>query len=149
MLALAIPMMIFYVISILIGCASSAASAARRAGERRGRSLAAVADVAAPTATELVARYDFALDRFQLEALDALDAGQSVLVAAPTGSGKTVVAEYAIDAALADGRRAFYTAPIKALSNQKYHDLVRAPRRRSRSACSPATTRSTATRRSW
>ncbi|MDO9174037.1 MAG: DEAD/DEAH box helicase, partial [Actinomycetota bacterium] len=55
---------------------------------------------------------------------DALDAGESVLVAAPTGSGKTVVAEYAIDAAVADGKRAFYTAPIKALSNQKYHDLV-------------------------
>ncbi len=47
-----------------------------------------------------------------------------MLVAAPTGSGKTVVAEYAIDVAIADGHRAFYTAPIKALSNQKYHDLV-------------------------
>lgn len=73
---------------------------------------------------ELVAHYEFPLDRFQLKALDALDNGESVLVAAPTGSGKTVVAEYAIDAAVADGRRAFYTAPIKALSNQKYHDLV-------------------------
>ena len=70
------------------------------------------------------ARYDFPLDPFQLRALDALDAGQSVLVAAPTGSGKTVVAEYAIAPALADGRRAFYTAPIKALSNQKYRDLA-------------------------
>ena len=68
--------------------------------------------------------YDFALDRFQLEAIDALDAGNSVLVAAPTGSGKTVVAEHAIDDALAHGQRAFYTAPIKALSNQKYRDLV-------------------------
>ncbi len=47
-----------------------------------------------------------------------------MLVAAPTGSGKTVVAEYAIDAAVIDGKRAFYTAPIKALSNQKYRDLV-------------------------
>ncbi len=73
---------------------------------------------------ELIAHYAFPLDGFQLRALDALDAGESVLVAAPTGSGKTVVAEYAIDAAVADGRRAFYTAPIKALSNQKYHDLV-------------------------
>ena len=71
----------------------------------------------------LVASYGFPLDRFQLEALDALDAGESVLVAAPTGSGKTVIAEYAIAAALADGNTAFYTAPIKALSNQKYHDL--------------------------
>jgi ATP-dependent RNA helicase HelY len=72
----------------------------------------------------LIAHYDFPLDQFQLRALDALDDGQSVLVAAPTGSGKTVVAEYAIDAAIADGKRAFYTAPIKALSNQKFHDLV-------------------------
>ncbi|MEQ1872359.1 MAG: DEAD/DEAH box helicase [Ilumatobacteraceae bacterium] len=73
---------------------------------------------------ELIAHYSFPLDDFQLRALDALDEGESVLVAAPTGSGKTVVAEYAIDAAIADGKRAFYTAPIKALSNQKYHDLV-------------------------
>ena len=63
-------------------------------------------------------------------AIDALDAGQSVLVAAPTGSGKTVVAEYAVARALAAGRRAFYTTPIKALSNQKFRDLVRRPRRR-------------------
>ena len=73
---------------------------------------------------ELTAHFGFPLDDFQLRALDALDEGQSVLVAAPTGSGKTVVAEYAIDAAVADGNRAFYTAPIKALSNQKYHDLA-------------------------
>ena len=73
---------------------------------------------------ELIAHYGFPLDDFQLRALDAIDDGQSVLVAAPTGSGKTVVAEYAIDASIADGHRAFYTAPIKALSNQKYHDLV-------------------------
>ena len=73
---------------------------------------------------ELIAHYGFPLDDFQLRALDALDDGQSVLVAAPTGSGKTVVAEYAIDVAISEGHRAFYTAPIKALSNQKYHDLV-------------------------
>jgi len=73
---------------------------------------------------ELIAHYGFPLDDFQLRALDAVDDGQSVLVAAPTGSGKTVVAEYAIDVAIAGGHRAFYTAPIKALSNQKYHDLV-------------------------
>src|SRR3954451_11076653 len=74
---------------------------------------------------DLLARYEFPLDAFQLQAIDALDAGQSVLVAAPTGSGKTVVAEYAIARALAAGRRAFYTAPIKALSNQKFLDLTR------------------------
>jgi len=69
--------------------------------------------------------YPFDLDPFQVRALDALDRGTSVLVAAPTGSGKTVVAEHAISLALAAGRRAFYTTPIKALSNQKYGDLAR------------------------
>jgi ATP-dependent RNA helicase HelY len=67
----------------------------------------------------------FPLDPFQVRALDALDEGQSVLVAAPTGSGKTVVAEYAVAKALAEGRKAFYTTPLKALSNQKFGDLVR------------------------
>ncbi len=68
-------------------------------------------------------RYDFALDAFQIEACQALDAGRDVLVAAPTGSGKTVVGEFAIHLAAATGRKAFYTTPIKALSNQKYRDL--------------------------
>jgi ATP-dependent RNA helicase HelY len=67
----------------------------------------------------------FPLDRFQTLALDALDADQSVLVAAPTGSGKTLVAEYAIAKARASGGKVFYTTPLKALSNQKYGDLVR------------------------
>ncbi len=67
----------------------------------------------------------FPLDEFQQRALDALDAGRSVLVAAPTGSGKTLVAEYAIAKALAEGGKAFYTTPLKALSNQKFGDLVR------------------------
>ncbi|HTW99655.1 MAG TPA: DEAD/DEAH box helicase, partial [Acidimicrobiales bacterium] len=71
-----------------------------------------------------LAERPFPLDGFQLEALDHLDAGRSVLVAAPTGSGKTVVAEYAIARAVASGGRAFYTTPLKALSNQKYHDLA-------------------------
>ena len=70
------------------------------------------------------------LDAFQERALDALDAGSSVLVAAPTGSGKTVVAEYAIHRALADGGKVFYTTPLKALSNQKYGDFVRTHGRR-------------------
>ncbi len=73
---------------------------------------------------DFVARYPFPLDRFQTEAIDALDRGEHVVVAVPTGSGKTVVAEYGIETARRAGRRAFYTAPIKALSNQKYHDLV-------------------------
>lgn len=67
----------------------------------------------------------FPLDDFQRRALDSIDAGRSVLVAAPTGSGKTVVAEYAVARALAEGGKAFYTTPIKALSNQKYSDLSR------------------------
>src|SRR5262249_37164258 len=54
---------------------------------------------------------------------DAIDAGHSVLVAAPTGSGKTLVAEYAIDGVLERGRHAFYTTPLKALSNQKFGDF--------------------------
>ncbi|MGH9077534.1 MAG: DEAD/DEAH box helicase, partial [Acidimicrobiales bacterium] len=66
----------------------------------------------------------FDLDRFQLAALDALDAGHSVVVAAPTGSGKTVVATYAAATALAAGHKAFYTTPLKALSNQKYAELA-------------------------
>src|SRR5690625_5218308 len=68
--------------------------------------------------------YDFPLDDFQLEGCRALEAGRAVLVAAPTGAGKTVVGEFAVHLALAQGRKAFYTTPIKALSNQKYNDLV-------------------------
>ena len=67
----------------------------------------------------------FVLDGFQRRAIEHLDSGRSVLVSAPTGSGKTVVADHAVDSALAAGRRAFYTTPIKALSNQKYRDLSR------------------------
>ncbi|MHB8294382.1 MAG: DEAD/DEAH box helicase [Acidimicrobiales bacterium] len=69
-------------------------------------------------------RLGFPLDGFQVAALDALDKGHSVLVAAPTGSGKTVVAEYAVALAIGSGRKAFYTSPLKALSNQKYSELV-------------------------
>ncbi len=65
----------------------------------------------------------FEPDPFQLRAFDELEAGKNVIVAAPTGAGKTLVASYAVELALAAGRRLFYTTPIKALSNQKYHDL--------------------------
>ncbi len=68
----------------------------------------------------------FKLDPFQREAIDKLDTGVGgVLVSAPTSSGKTVVAEYAIFRALRDGSKVIYTTPLKALSNQKYHDFVR------------------------
>jgi ATP-dependent RNA helicase HelY len=63
------------------------------------------------------------LNDFQLAALEPLRAGRSVLLAAPTGSGKTLVAEIAIDLSIRRGRRAIYTAPIKALSNQKFRDF--------------------------
>ena len=66
---------------------------------------------------------NFDLDDFQVEAIEHLDAGRSVVVAAPTGSGKTFVAEHAIAQARAAGRRGLYTTPIKALSNQKFRDL--------------------------
>ncbi|HEX5996658.1 MAG TPA: DEAD/DEAH box helicase [Jiangellales bacterium] len=68
--------------------------------------------------------YDFTLDKFQIRACESVEAGRGVLVAAPTGSGKTVVGEFAVHLALEQGRKCFYTTPIKALSNQKYHDLV-------------------------
>jgi ATP-dependent RNA helicase HelY len=74
---------------------------------------------------EFAASLGFDLDPFQVDALDALDHHKSVVVAAPTGAGKTVVAEYAIAKALVSGCKAFYTTPLKALSNQKYGDLVR------------------------
>ncbi|HYO39308.1 MAG TPA: DEAD/DEAH box helicase [Nocardioidaceae bacterium] len=69
--------------------------------------------------------YDFELDDFQVRACKALEAGQGVLVAAPTGSGKTLVGEFAVHLALEQGRKCFYTTPIKALSNQKFNDLVK------------------------
>ena len=69
--------------------------------------------------------YPFGLDGFQQEGCAALEAGHGVLVAAPTGAGKTVVGEFAVHLALAQGRKCFYTTPIKALSNQKFGDLVK------------------------
>ncbi|MGO3287713.1 DEAD/DEAH box helicase, partial [Brachybacterium sp.] len=74
--------------------------------------------------TAFTARYPFDLDEFQLAGGRALEGGSSVLVAAPTGAGKTVVGEFAVHLALARGHKVFYTAPIKALSNQKFGELV-------------------------
>lgn len=65
----------------------------------------------------------FDLDDFQHEAIDALESGDNVLVAAPTGAGKTVVADFAVFLGSKRNVKAFYTTPIKALSNQKYHDF--------------------------
>lgn len=77
-----------------------------------------------PALAEFTARYDFAFDDFQLEGCRALEDGKSVLVAAPTGAGKTIVGEFAAFLGQQRGLRAFYTTPIKALSNQKYQELV-------------------------
>lgn len=81
----------------------------------------------ARAATSLRARWveglSFTPDPFQIDALDAVEAGNSVLVAAPTGAGKTIVGQFGAYVAVQRGMRAFYTTPIKALSNQKYLEL--------------------------
>jgi ATP-dependent RNA helicase HelY len=82
------------------------------------------AGAAHPVFEAFSGQYDFALDDFQRRACHVVEEGRGVLVAAPTGSGKTVVGEFAVHLALETGRKCFYTTPIKALSNQKYHDLV-------------------------
>jgi ATP-dependent RNA helicase DOB1 len=65
------------------------------------------------------------LDEFQERSIVALEEGRSVLVSAPTGTGKTVIADWIIEASLAAGQRVIYTAPVKALSNQKFRDYCR------------------------
>ena len=76
-----------------------------------------------PQLNEFRATFPFTLDDFQIEGVRSLERGNSVLVCAPTGAGKTVVGEFAAHLALSRGRRCFYTTPIKALSNQKFRDL--------------------------
>src|ERR1700712_3688051 len=77
-----------------------------------------------PQLGTFVTSLSFELDDFQRRSCLALEEGHGVLVCAPTGAGKTVVGEFAVHLALAEGRKCFYTTPIKALSNQKYADLV-------------------------
>jgi ATP-dependent RNA helicase HelY len=93
---------------------------AERYAASASRAAAATSQLAAFEGT-----VDFPLDPFQQQACQAVEAGRGVLVAAPTGAGKTIVGEFAVHLALATGRKAFYTTPIKALSNQKYNDLAR------------------------
>jgi ATP-dependent RNA helicase HelY len=90
--------------------------AERHAAARRRRAY--------PAFAEFGTGYQFELDPFQVRACAALEDGLGVLVCAPTGAGKTVVGEFAVHLALREGRKCFYTTPIKALSNQKYADLV-------------------------
>jgi ATP-dependent RNA helicase DOB1 len=85
-------------------------------GGDRGQSSAKVSSGPAKT-------YEYELDPFQREAINSLERGESVFVAAHTSAGKTTVAEYAIAMAMRDNQRIIYTSPIKALSNQKYRDL--------------------------
>ncbi|MCX6465982.1 MAG: DEAD/DEAH box helicase [Pseudonocardiales bacterium] len=85
---------------------------------------AARSRAARPELTEFSASLPFDLDGFQHSACAALEDGHGVLVCAPTGAGKTVVGEFAVHLALARGQKCFYTTPIKALSNQKFADLV-------------------------
>src|SRR4051794_10124882 len=93
-----------------------ASPAERYAAARRRQSRPGFADFAAG--------YPFQLDEFQVRACEALEDGHGVLVAAPTGAGKTIVGEFAAHLALRQGGKCFYTTPIKALSNQKFHDLT-------------------------
>ena len=72
---------------------------------------------------DLATTYSFPLDPFQKHAICAMEQSHNVLVTAKTGSGKTLVGEYAIARALKAGKHVFYTTPIKSLSNQKFHDL--------------------------
>ena len=67
--------------------------------------------------------FPFELDPFQIEACHALENGKGVLVAAPTGAGKTIIGEFAVDLVINSGGKCFYTTPIKALSNQKFTEL--------------------------
>jgi ATP-dependent RNA helicase HelY len=78
----------------------------------------------APSYNSFLELLDFALDPFQEQACHALAKGKGVLVAAPTGAGKTIVGEFAIHLALEKNQKVFYTTPIKALSNQKFAELV-------------------------
>lgn len=77
-----------------------------------------------PKATAYFETFDFELDSFQIEACFAIEAGKGVLVAAPTGAGKTIVGEFAAYLAIEQKKKCFYTTPIKALSNQKYQEFV-------------------------
>ena len=76
-----------------------------------------------PKTKKFAESFPFELDSFQIEACHALESGKGVLVAAPTGAGKTIVGEFAVDLVINTGGKCFYTTPIKALSNQKFQEL--------------------------
>ena len=88
------------------------------------RYAAAKQRVKHPLTIQFIEQFDFGFDEFQIKACQAVEDGKGVLVAAPTGAGKTVVGEFAAFSALAQGKKCFYTTPIKALSNQKFQEFV-------------------------
>ena len=94
-------------------------SAAERYAAARRRQAAANSEL-----SRFATSYDFPFDDFQVQGCQALERGEGVLVAAPTGAGKTIVGEFAVHLGLVRGLKTFYTTPIKALSNQKYLDLA-------------------------
>ena len=128
--------------------------AARRAeeapaspAERYARAAARARTLTGPLGT-FRQQYPFELDDFQFRACEALEDGRGVLVAAPTGAGKTIVGEFAIHLAMQTGRKAFYTTPDQGAVATRSSTISSAElRRRARSGCSPATTTSTPRRR--
>lgn len=77
-----------------------------------------------PKTKKFAESFPFELDPFQVDACNAIESGKGVLVAAPTGAGKTIVGEFAVDLVIGSGGKCFYTTPIKALSNQKFTELT-------------------------
>lgn len=74
---------------------------------------------------ELFSHWDFELDFFQREGIEALSKNENIFISVPTGSGKTVLAEYAIHKSIAEGKKCIYTSPIKSVSNQKFFEFTR------------------------
>ncbi|MDN5916504.1 MAG: DEAD/DEAH box helicase [Pseudonocardia sp.] len=99
-------------------------STARTTSDPAAAYAAAKSRAARPRLAEFAGLLPFELDGFQQEACEALEDGHGVLLCAPTGAGKTVLGEFAVHLALSEGRKCFYTTPIKALSNQKFADLT-------------------------
>ena len=141
--ALAVPMTVLYFVAVGIGWLFQRRRRRGRRGRRGLRDFRRGAPTG-PTSSRALRR--FPLDRFQLEAIDALDAGHHVVVAAPTGSGKTVVAEYGIETTRRAGRRR--STPRRSRRCPTRSSATSRALRAARSACSPATTPSTATPRS-
>ena len=88
------------------------------------RMVAAKVRASHPLTLKFSQSFDFPLDEFQIQSLHCVEDGKGLLVAAPTGAGKTVVGEFAAFLAIEQEKKCFYTTPIKALSNQKFAEFV-------------------------